>query len=70
MPQNFRLQKENGIFIKAFWGEDVNDTALYDLGLILEQIALKFTDLRKGIAFYKDDILNKITSNFLRNSTK
>ena len=28
------------------------------------------TDLRKGIAFYKDDILNKITSNFLRNSTK
>ena len=70
MPQNFRLQKENGIFIKAFWGEDVDDTALYDLGLILEQIALKFTDLRKGIAFYKDDILNKITSNFLRNSMK
>ena len=70
MPQNFRLQKENGIFIKAFWGEDVNDTALYDLGLILEQIALKFTDVRKGIAFYKDDILNKITSNFLRNSMK
>lgn len=70
MPQNFRLQKENGIYIKAFWGEDAYDTALLDLSEILEQIALHYTDLRKGIAFFKDDILNKITSNFSRNSLK
>ena len=31
MPQNFRLQKENGIMIKAFWGEDVYDIALFEL---------------------------------------
>ena len=66
MPQNFRLQKENGIFIKAFWGEDNYDTALYDLGNILEKIALEYKDLRKGLVFYKDDILNKVTSNFAR----
>ena len=36
MPQNFRLQKENGIFIKTFYGEDTNDTALIELALILK----------------------------------
>jgi len=35
MPQNFRLQKENGIFIKTFYGHDTEDTALYDLANIL-----------------------------------
>ena len=66
MPQNFRLQKENGVFIKAFWGEDNYDTALYDLGNILEKIALNYKDLRKGLVCYKDEILNKVTSNFAR----
>ena len=66
MPQNFRLQKENGIFIKAFWGEDNYDTALYDLGNILEKIALNYKDLRKGLINFKDEILNKVTSNFAR----
>ena len=66
MPQNFRLQKENGIFIKAFWGEDNYDTALYDLGIILEKIALEYKDLRKGLNYYKDEILNKVSSNFAR----
>jgi len=31
MIQNFRLQKENGINIRAFWGEDPYDTALIHL---------------------------------------
>jgi CTD small phosphatase-like protein 2 len=35
MPQNFRLQKENGIFIKTFYGHDTEDTALFDLATIL-----------------------------------
>ena len=63
MPQNFRLQKENGINIKAFWGEEVYDTALADLGIILEKIALDGGDIRKGILKYKDDIVKKVTSN-------
>jgi hypothetical protein len=36
MPQNFRLQKENGIFIKTFYGDDTNDTALFELTPILK----------------------------------
>ena len=35
MPQNFNLQKENGIFIKSFYGDDNDDTALIDLAPIL-----------------------------------
>ena len=67
MPQNFRLQKENGIFIKAFWGEDIYDTALLNLSEILEKIVNEYDDLRKGIFYYKDEILNKVSSNFSRN---
>ena len=62
MPQNFRLQKENGIIIKAFWGEDNYDTALLDLIPILVNIAKEGGDLRKGIVKYKDEILNNVTS--------
>ena len=63
MPQNFRLQKENGINIKAFWGEEVYDTALIDLGKILVNIAKDGGDIRDGIHKYKDDIVKKVTSN-------
>ncbi len=63
IPQNFRFQKENGIFIKAFWGEDKMDTALYCLGDILEKIANDFSDVRQGILFYKEEILSKVSSN-------
>ena len=67
MPQNFRKQKENGIFIKPFWGEDNYDCALNNLGEILEKMAINYNyDLRKGILFYKDEILNKVSSNFSR----
>ena len=64
MPQNFRLQKENGIFIKPFWGEDDYDNALSSLSEILENIHNQFDDVRDGISFFKDEILNKVTSNF------
>ena len=63
MPQNYRLQKENGILIKSFYGDDIYDTALHSLGDILMKIANEFNDIRKGIAKYKNEILNKVTSN-------
>ena len=63
MPQNYRLQKENGILIKSFYGEDIYDTALVSLGDILMNIAKEFNDVRKGIAKYKIEILNKVSSN-------
>ena len=63
MPQNFRLQKENGVNIKAFWGEEVYDTALIDLAPILINIAKEGGDIRNGLAKYKDEIVKKVTSN-------
>ena len=63
MPQNYRLQKENGILIKSFYGEDIYDTALLSLGDILMGIEREFDDVRKGIAKYKNEILNKVSTN-------
>ena len=62
LVQNFRLQKENGIMIKAFWGEDAYDNALFELKVILNKIANEFDDVRLGIKKYKDDILSKVSS--------
>ena len=67
MPQNFRLQKENGIIIKAFWGEDNTDTALYELIPILVNIAKEGGDVRKGLVKYKNEIIKKVTSCFSKN---
>ena len=66
MPQNFRLQKENGIVIKAFWGDDEYDDALISLKDILLKIADEFNDVRYGLIKYKDEILNKVSSNCAR----
>ncbi len=68
MPQNFRLQKENGIFIKTFYGVDRFDSALIDLIPILQNIALSGTDdVKKELLKYREEILNKISSNISRN---
>jgi len=61
LPQNFRLQKENGIEIKSFFGDDNNDKALVSLGNILKKIANRFNDTRNGILEYKNEIKNKIS---------
>ena len=66
MPQNFRFQKENGISIKPFWGQDSNDKTLYDLMPILLDIAKKGGDVRISLNKYKDEIIGKITSNILK----
>ena len=68
MPQNFRLQKENGIIIKAFWGEDNFDTALIDLYPILVNIAKEGGDVRKSLVKYRDEIVEKVTSNISKHN--
>ena len=68
LVQNFRLQKENGIMIKPFWGEDCYDNALFELKDILNKIADEFDDVRIGIKRYKDDILCKVSSSFSKNN--
>ena len=63
MPQNFALQKENGIAIKAFYGDCSTDkNLLYELGSVLEKIRFDtYEDVRKSILKYKDIIKNKIS---------
>ena len=63
MPQNFRLQKENGINIRAFWGEDPYDTSLIYLCPILVNIAKEGGDVRIGLKKYRDEIVRKVTTN-------
>ena len=67
MQQNFKLQKENGILISSFWGEDINDRALLQLGRILVNIAKDMifcnynNDIRNLIFKYKDDIVKNVS---------
>ena len=67
MSQNFRLQKENGILISSFWGEDINDKALFYLGRILVSIGMEMVeknymiDIRDELVKYKDEILRKVS---------
>jgi Dullard-like phosphatase family protein len=60
MPQNFKLQKENGIMIKSFWGDNPNDNILNELAIILIKIAKDGGDIRNGLIKYKNEIIKKI----------
>ena len=61
MEQNFRLNKQNGIKIKPFYG-DKNDKILYELSKILVLIAMKgYDDLTKALQQYANEIKLKIT---------
>ena len=66
IAQNFRMQKNNGILIKPFDGEDQSDQALIDLIPILINIAKDNIDARNGLVKYRDEIMTKITSNLFR----
>ena len=60
MPQNFKWQKENGIMIKSFWGENPNDNILSELEIILIIIAKDGGDIRNGLIKYKNEIITMI----------
>ena len=64
MPQNFCLQKENGILISNYFGQDDGDNTLVLLGDILLKIAQRSgRDVRDEIKKYKEEIFTKITTN-------
>ena len=67
MPQNYRLQPENGILIKPFWGKDNNDDVLFSLSKILCKIAEEGGDLRDGICRYKIEIIKNVSSSYKEN---
>ena len=61
MEQNFRLNKKNGIKIKAFYGEQ-NDKVLYELSKILVMIVKQgYEDLTVALQQYANEIKVKIT---------
>ena len=67
MAQNFKLQKENGILISSFWGEDFKDDSLYFLGKILVNISMEMIenkyliDIRQLIFKYREEILSHVS---------
>ncbi len=67
MAQNFKLQKENGILISSFWGEDTNDKALLFLGRILASIGMEMMernyliDIRDELLKYRNELLKKVS---------
>ena len=69
MSQNFKLQKDNGILIKSFWGADNNDKALLELAKILKNIAIDMInsrykkDIRDLLWKYRDEILKNVSMN-------
>ena len=68
MPQNFKLQKENGIVIKSFWGQDSEDSALLNLLPILIEIAESGGDVRIELVKYRDEIAKNVTSSIYKNN--
>ena len=63
LPQNYELQKENGIFIRNFYGDD-NDDALKELIPILTNITKNpNNDIREELKKMKEEIFTKITTN-------
>ena len=63
MPQNYRLQKENGILIKGFWGEENSvDNVLNNLCTILINIANEGGDLRVELEKYHEGIISYVTT--------
>jgi CTD small phosphatase-like protein 2 len=58
-PESFLLQPENGILIKS-WYDDVDDTALEELEVVLYMIdKSKIWDLRKALRSLRKKILKK-----------
>ena len=63
MIQNFRLQKDNGILIRWYCGDE-NDNVLFNLKKLLMRIyEEREDDVRNLIKKYKNEIIRKISSN-------
>ena len=61
LPQSFKLQREDGILINSFYGDNMDDRALYELKRILINIYNEKTDVRDSIIKYKEDIIKNVT---------
>jgi CTD small phosphatase-like protein 2 len=56
LPDNFKLQQNNGLFIKT-WNEDIKDTQLFDFSKLLRDLyALRPTDIRVILKKVKEEV--------------
>ena len=64
LPQNFSLQKENGICVRPFYGDIVDDhNTLCELGHILERVRFDCCDdVRQSLMKYREIINIKVTN--------
>lgn len=59
IPENFRLQPNNGLWIRT-WNEEIRDSQLVDLCKILkDMIMIQPTDVRHQIKKIKDELAKK-----------
>lgn len=64
LAENFRLQPDNGIYIKP-WYDDPEDTALLELTPLLVEIARKkVTDVRVALRRFRDQMIENIEKGF------
>ena len=64
LPQNFSLQKENGICVRPFYGDTVDDhNTLCELSHILERVRFdSCDDVRQSLMKYREIINIKVTN--------
>ena len=66
LPQAFKLQKENGIWVKAFYGDCKGDNeTLKNLGDVLERIkydAMKTKDIRISLAKEQNNLVSQFNT--------
>ena len=61
LNNNYKFQKQNGILISSFYGENKEDKALIELQKILIKIYNEKCDVRKSINKYKEEIFRKVS---------
>lgn len=63
LPDNFKLQQNNGLFIKT-WNDDMKDTQLNDFSKLLKDLfELKLPDVRIVVKKIKDEVSRRVKKN-------
>jgi CTD small phosphatase-like protein 2 len=63
LPENFKLQQNNGLFIKT-WNDDMRDTQLLDFLKILRDLVVSAVpDVRIVLKKIKDEVNKRIKKN-------
>lgn len=62
LPENFKKQPDNGIFIKT-WYDDMTDTCLYDLIPLLKRLVIEqVPDVGAALKKYRDQVIRLISA--------